>query len=408
MPSFEDMQRKYTSVGTIGQQLKIMADEVMQETMDNDPQTKQAYLYDYYHDDQVELEYGYNPALSETKIPIKVKFIVKSYKTFAKDDVDYHIMFEPDAWNSMNFKPNWFETNYQKLGIHFPVGLYCDIPDDRGVYHKWLVVYEEPANQFPKFGILKCNHRFMWIEKDGTKKVKHKVWGINATQNSYTSGVWRDYRFQSYDDQGKFFLPWNPISSTLRHNTRIIISMLQKNPWAYIITKVNDTATKGMVEVTVKQDKFEPEHDYVQLDPSAPDYGDMYADLLEDTVTATEKDEVKGVNLHGYQLSIQAKNNLVKLNSVKILEAHITDGNDKDITSKCNDMECKWEIKLDNDETGILSTPLLSFDTDYMIKNKFKCKFKFLGDEKYLSQNLTVKCTVGKLESNIILDITAL
>ena len=43
-----------------------------------------------------------------------------------------------------------------------------------------------------------------------------------------------------------------------------------------------------------------------------------------------------------------------------------------------------------------------------MTKNKFKCKFKFLGDEKYLSQNLTVKCTVGKLESNIILDITAL
>lgn len=184
--------------------------------------------------------------------------------------------------------------------------------------------------------------------------------------------------------------------------------MLQKNPWVYIITKVNDTATKGMVEVTVKQDKFEPEHDYVQLDPSASDYGDMYADLLDDTVTATEKDEVKGVNLHGYQLSIQAKNNLVKLNSVKILEAHITDGSNKDITSKCNDMECKWEIKLDNDETGILSTPLLSFDTDYMTKNKFKCKFKFLGDEKYLSQNLTVKCTVGKLESNIILDITAL
>ena len=118
--------------------------------------------------------------------------------------------------------------------------------------------------------------------------------------------------------------------------------MLQKNPWVYIITKVNDTATKGMVEVTVKQDKFEPEHDYVQLDPSASDYGDMYADLLDDTVTATEKDEVKGVNLHGYQLSIQAKNNLVKLNSVKILEAHITDGSNKDITSKCNDMECKW------------------------------------------------------------------
>lgn len=220
--------------------------------------------------------------------------------------------------------------------------------------------------------------------------------------------MWNDYRFKSYDDQGKFFLPWNPISSTLRHDTRIIISMLQKDPWAYIITKVNDTATKGMVEVTVKQDKFEPEHDYVQLDPTAPDYGDMYADLFDDTTIAIEKDEVKGVDLHGYQLSIQSKNNLVKLNSVKILEAKILDGNNTDITSECKDIECKWDIKIEGDKTGISTVPLLSFDDDYMNNNKFKCKFKFLGDESYLTKNLTVKCTVGELESNITLDISAL
>ncbi len=189
---------------------------------------------------------------------------------------------------------------------------------------------------------------------------------------------------------------------------RLMISMLQKKPWTYIVSKVNDTATKGMIEVTVKQDKFEPEHDYVQLDPSAPDYGDMYADLLDDTTVATEKDEVKGVDLHGYQLSIKAKNNLVKLNNVKILEAHITDGTDKDITSECDDMECKWEIKLDDDESGISTAPLLSFDDDYMSQNKFKCKFKFLGDEKYLSKNLIVTCIVGKLTSTIALDISAL
>ena len=187
MLSFDDMQKRYSSIGTIGQQLKIMSDEVMQETFDNDIQTKQCYIYDYHHDDQSEKRTSYDPSLSRTKIPVKLKFIVKSYKTIAKDEPDYHIMFEPDTWNSMSCKPNWFEKDYERLGIEFPIGMYVDIPDDRGVYHKWLIVYNEVANQFPKFGVLKCNYLFQWIENDGVYRHKRKVWGVDRTQNSYTS-----------------------------------------------------------------------------------------------------------------------------------------------------------------------------------------------------------------------------
>ena len=187
MLSFDDMQKKYSNVGTIGQQLKIMSDEVVQETFDNDVQTRQCYIYDYYHDDQPEKEYGYNPSLSKTKIPVKLKFIVKTYKSLAKDDPEYHIMFEPDVWNSMSCKPDWFEQNYERLGIEFPIGFYCDIPDDRGVYHKWIIMYSEVANQFPKFGVLRCNYEFKWVENDGVYRHKRKVWGVDRTQNSYTS-----------------------------------------------------------------------------------------------------------------------------------------------------------------------------------------------------------------------------
>lgn len=187
MLSFDDMKKRYDNVGTIGQQLKVMSDEVMQETFDNDIQTRQCYIYDYYHDDQADMEYGYNPALSRTKIPVKLKFIVKTYKSMAKDDPEYHIMFEPDVWNSMSCKPDWFVKNYERLSIHFPIGLFCDIPDDRGVYHRWIIMYAETANQFPKFGVLKCNYLFKWIKDDGVYRHKRKVWGIEATQNSYTS-----------------------------------------------------------------------------------------------------------------------------------------------------------------------------------------------------------------------------
>ena len=54
--------------------------------------------------------------------------------------------------------------------------------------------------------------------------------------------------------------------------------MLQKEPYVYKITKVKNTSQKGMITFTIKQDRFEPEHDYVSLDPDADDYGDMYAD----------------------------------------------------------------------------------------------------------------------------------
>ena len=124
MPSFEDMQRLTANVGTHGQQLKAMADDVMQQTWDNDIQTRQCYIYDYYHDDQFDGGlYGYDPSLSKTKIPVSLKFIIKAYKSAAKDDPEYHIQFEPDVWNSMSCKPQWFVDGYEKLGIRFPVGL---------------------------------------------------------------------------------------------------------------------------------------------------------------------------------------------------------------------------------------------------------------------------------------------
>lgn len=187
MLSFDDYKNKYKSVNTIGQYLKEMSDEVVQETFDNDIGTRQCYLYDFYHDDQPDLECGYDPSKSLTKIPVKLKFIVKSYKTMAKDDPEYHIMFEPDVWNSMSCMPQWFVDEYQKFGIQFPIGLFVDVPDDRGVYHKWLIMYKETANQFPKFGVLKCNYKFKWITNDGIYRHKRFMWGVEVTQNSYTS-----------------------------------------------------------------------------------------------------------------------------------------------------------------------------------------------------------------------------
>ena len=129
---------------TIGNQIKDMSDFGMQETWYNDPQTKTCYIYDYYHDDQFDetRRSGYDPSLSKSKIKVDLKFIVKEYKSLAKDDPEYHIQFSPNdynnrfAFNSNGLMDNLIvdneeqqslketiEKNFSKLDIHFPIGL---------------------------------------------------------------------------------------------------------------------------------------------------------------------------------------------------------------------------------------------------------------------------------------------
>ena len=406
MLSFDDMKERYNNVGTMGQQLKIISDEVMQETFDNDIQTRQCYIYDYYHDDQSDIEYGYNPALSETKIPVKLKFIVKTYKSMAKDDPEYHIMFEPNVWNSMSCKPDWFVKNYEKLGVKFPVGLYVDIPDDRGIYYRWIIMYSEVANQFPKFGVLRCNYLFKWIKDNGVYRHKRKIWGIEATQNSYTAGVWTGDKVTVFDEQGKFHLPWTPISSELKHDMRLFISMLQEEPYVYKITKVKNTSPKGVITFTIKQDRFEPEHDYVCLDLNDENYGDMYADYYSSRVLPLDKED--NSNSDEYNIAIEAANYNVKLGTSKVLSAKIYDADNNDVTNMYSGSECVWNFELE--KVIEEQENLIIVDKDYSLKdgNDFKCKFKFNGDEKYIGHNINVTCKINDVTTNVLLDIIAL
>lgn len=405
MPSFEDMQKLYANVGSHGQQLKAMADDVMQQTFDNDIQTRLCYIYDYYHDDQFsEGLSGYNPSLSRTKIPVKLKFIVKTYKSVVKDDPEYHIMFEPDVWNSMSCKPDWFINGYEKFGVRFPVGMYVDIPDDRGVYQKWLVVYDEVANQFPKFGVLKCNYLFAWVKDDGIHRYKRKMWGVEKTQNSYTSGTWQGDKLNVLDEQGKFWLPWNLVSSEVKHDMRFFISMLQDEPYVYKTSKIKNTSPKGIISITIEQDRFDKNKDFVDNDPNSPTYGDMYADYYSSTIDPEEVDEKKDVPTD--ILSIEAKTYKVRIKGgSKVVYAKILDTVGNDVTRNYYSYNFDWKFYIDGKE---LDSALWSEDSTYN-GNSEKCKYKFFfkGNEDYLNQKLTVKLSINNLSADADLDIVS-
>ena len=195
MPSSEVYRRKlFGSHGspfpTVGRVHYDNANITMEMTWDNDIQSRRCYIYDYFHDD----DRAHNRDMTyddTTKTPIDVKFEVSQYQTLAKDRVEYHIMFRPSQ--PLRFEEEddlyYYEEDFvQKYGAEFPIGLYIDIPDEDGVYHKWLICMNELGNQFRKYSVLPCNYYYHWIEFNGNERIKRKMWGVSRAQNSYNSG----------------------------------------------------------------------------------------------------------------------------------------------------------------------------------------------------------------------------
>lgn len=137
MPSLQTARRianaKTNNAKTIGQIYKEDSDFIMEETWDNDISSKVAYIYDYWHDDFYVDEFGIERSLAEgmsyentNKTRIDIKFIVKSYQSIDKDQVDYYLMFKPSQ--PVRFSEDddlyYYETNFRKrYGASFPIGL---------------------------------------------------------------------------------------------------------------------------------------------------------------------------------------------------------------------------------------------------------------------------------------------
>ena len=408
MPSFQDMRKIYSKSGTIGQQRKEMSDRGVQVTFDNDIGTKLCYIYDYFHDDQPEYRKGYNPSLSKTKTPVKLRFIIKGYKSEAKDEPEYHIMFEPDVWNSQSCVPNYWDV-YDNLDINFPVSLYVDIPDDRGIYHKWLIFYDETANQFPKFGVMRCNYLFQWTHHKNGEVVKRKMWGCQRIQKSYNAGIYTYDKTTKVENQMKFWLPWNDISSEIYYDKRLIVSMPMERPITWKITKVESTQPKGICLFTLYQDLFNPDTDYVNLET-----GEMYADYYKYTVKPMPESELdiiekEQTNEDGEVLKISSSTSTIKVGGTgKVFAATVLSPTNDETTKYHKDFV--WRISLDDGkiQTDITDTELITTYPEYTDKYPNKLKFKFNGDESYANKIIKLKCQSGNLTDELVLGITVL
>lgn len=359
-----------------------------------DIQSKVCYIYDYYHDDK--------PWLAEdithdntTKTKIDAKFIVTKYSSIDKDQVEYHLQFRPSQ--PVRFTENdelyYYETDYKKrYSTQFPIGLFVDIPDEKNVYRKWLIVAREEGNQFLKYSVLPCDYYLHWIEVNGTERIKRKMWCVSRAMNSYTSGRWIDRYMLGLDDIQKIWIPINPITEQLSYveenkNKRLVLSALIKKPHVWQISKVENTKPLGLIKITLDQDSWDEHTDYVNLET-----GEMYADYYDSDISPIDPTEPTPTPSFNYG-TITASTSTIKIGgSYKTLTVTVFDESGTDITNTYSDAVFNWTCSIEGIDSTELDTVITWLDGNTFNKKKIK----FSNDRSYLEKILEVKCEIIK------------
>lgn len=410
MPSLQTARRvanaKNNGAKTIGQIYKEQSDWAMEQTWDNDIQSKICYIYDFYHDDQPRLAEGMTYE-NTTKTRIDAKFIVKSYQSMDKDQVDYYIQFKPTQKThfSEGDELYYFETDYRKKyhNDNF-IGLFIDIPNDENIYEKWMILRTEPANQFPKYLILKCNYELMWIENNGTEKIKRRMWSVLKMQSSYNSGLWTDLRFTSQENQDKVWLPLNPITEKIWYtnesskNMRVLVSSFTDNAIAWQISKVENAQPLGIQKLTLYQDFFDQHRDYIEKDSDGNIIG-MWASYFDSEIAPTDP-STPTTPPSSITARISASTSTIKVGgSYKNLTVNLFNDSNEDITTEYSDATITWTCSIDNEDWTDKVT--WRAGTEYNQK-----KVKFPSDNSTIGKILSVKCEIIKdnlpIESEIL------
>lgn len=398
MPSLQTARRvanaKNNGAKTIGQIYKEQSDWAMEQTWDNDIQSKICYIYDFYHDDQPRLAEGMTYE-NTTKTRIDAKFIVKSYQSMDKDQVDYYIQFKPTQKThfSEGDELYYFETDYRKKyhNDNF-IGLFIDIPNDENIYEKWMILRTEPANQFPKYLILKCNYELMWIENNGTEKIKRRMWSVLKMQSSYNSGLWTDLRFTSQENQDKVWLPLNPITEKIWYtnesskNMRVLVSSFTDNAIAWQISKVENAQPLGIQKLTLYQDFFDQHRDYIEKDSDGNIIG-MWASYFDSEIAPTDP-STPTTPPSSITARISASISTIKVGgSYKNLTVNLFNDSNEDITTEYVDATFTWTCSIDNEDWTDKVTWRVG--TEYNQK-----KVKFPNDTSVIGKILSVKCEI--------------
>lgn len=97
-----------------------------------------------------------------------------------------------------------------------------------------------------------------------------------------TITIWTDDKTTIVQDQQKFVVPLNRDTEQLYYDLRMIIdAKVLTEPRTWKISKVNRISPNGLTRVTLAQDFFNPNDDYIEVDENGIVQG-MWADYFKD------------------------------------------------------------------------------------------------------------------------------
>ena len=420
MPSLSAYKRRLNGGSTVGEIAKTQADLVMEVTWDNDIATRDCYLYDFYHDDSLAVCEGMTYE-NTVKTKVRAKFLVTAYQTLSKDLVEYDLMLKPTF--PRTFKEGdelyYYQRDFaDKYGAKFPVGLYVDIPDDRGVYQKWLICGIDLMPQFIKCEIIPITYKLQWIEERDGHRYKRAMWCALRSQSSYNSGLWTDEVFTSQENQEKAWLPLNDVTKSLYYthingsgrNQRVLVGAFTETPNAWQISKVENTSPFGMQKITLYQTLFDQHCDYVNLD-SCEMYADYYTpESQEEPEDGTSNGLIPAVEtafiappIKEAALLLSAASNTIKVGgSYKTISIAVMYG-DIDVTEDYTDIisDGTWSVTIDDEETDLYTIVETSDATVVRVK--------YTGDSSNTDKIMAIMFTTsdGALSGTLNLTITS-
>lgn len=415
MPSLQTARRvanaKNNGAKTIGQIYKEQSDWAMEQTWDNDEQSKLCYIYDWKHDDSPNMNIGMTYK-NTTKTPIDAKILVNKYGSIDKDSPTLQCQFKPSQKEYFTEEDDLFymeeyRKKYQLDDIF--VGMYLDVPDKKGVYHRHLICMKDVEQNFQKYFLLPCDYLLQWVQTKADKRYRRSMWCVLKSQSSYNSGIWVDNVTASQQNQELLFIPTNEVSDTIyyvsednNNNQRLIVdipnySIENWTPNTWVVSKVERVNVRGRTKLTLYQKPFNSNTDYIEKDENGIITG-LWANYFGGT--APTDPSIPTTPPSSITARISASTSTIKVGgSYKNLTVNLFNDSNEDITTEYADATFTWTCSIDNEDWTDKVT--WRAGTEYNQK-----KVKFPNDTSTIGKILSVKCEIVKdnlqIESEIL------
>lgn len=415
MPSLQTARRvanaKNNGAKTIGQIYKEQSDWAMEQTWDNDEQSKLCYIYDWKHDDSPNMNIGMTYK-NTTKTPIDAKILVSKYGSIDKDSPTLQCQFKPSQKEYFTEEDDLFymeeyRKKYQLDDIF--VGMYLDVPDKKGVYHRHLICMKDVEQNFQKYFLLPCDYLLQWVQTKADKRYRRSMWCVLKSQSSYNSGIWVDNVTASQQNQELLFIPTNEVSDTIyyvsednNNNQRLIVdipnySIENWTPNTWVVSKVERVNVRGRTKLTLYQKPFNSNTDYIEKDENGIITG-LWANYFGGT--APTDPSIPTTPPSSITARISASTSTIKVGgSYKNLTVNLFNDSNEDITTEYADATFTWTCSIDNEDWTDKVT--WRAGTEYNQK-----KVKFPNNNSVIGKILSVKCEIVKdnltIESEIL------